>query len=148
MEIIAVVPDGQVIPPIDPRIIDVCNRIAVGSSVAAACKDIGIAHETFYDALRGSELVAQEYARARAARADYRFESMDSVIEDMRTGLIDPITARVQLDSIKWQCGKEKAKVYGDSTTIKGDKDNPLTLQALSSALDDRVKGRIETDKT
>ena len=64
-------------------------------------------------------------------------------MDKMERGEIDPITAKVKLDAIKWQCGKEKAKIYGDSTTIKGDKDNPLTVQALSSALDERVKARI-----
>lgn len=141
-------PDGQVMPPISQNALEVCNRIVLGQSVATACKDIGMGTDTFFKELRESVSLANEYALARAARADARFESIDNLMETMLAGEIDPITARVKLDALKWQMGKEKSKVYGDSTTIKGDKDNPLTLLALSSALDDRVKGRIETDKT
>lgn len=129
---------------ISPNAIKVCDGIAVGKSVRTVCEEIGIGCETFFSEMRNSELLQEQYALARAARADARFESLDAVMDAMERGDIDPMTAKVKLDAIKWQCGKEKAKVYGDSTTIKGDKDNPLTIQALSSALDERVKARIE----
>lgn len=140
--------DGQVIPPVNPKCFDVCAGIAIGQSVQKSCEIVGIDPATFYRALQVSGELRDKYAGAKENRADTRFESIVDMLDEMKTGVIDPMMARVMLEAIKWQCGKEKSKVYGDSTTIKGDKDNPLTLQALSSALDDRVKGRIETDKT
>lgn len=122
----------------------VCDEIAEGASVQKGCDAAGIAVKTFYRRLAVDDELGQKYTRARESRADVRFENAQNLKDDILSGLIDPMQAKVLLDLIKWQCGKEKAKVYGDSTTIKGDKDNPLTLQALSSALDDRVKHRIE----
>lgn len=125
----------------------VCLGIATGLSVKKSCAEAGIHHDTFYQHLMNDKDLAELYGRAREARADARFESMQELLDETKAGEVDPITARVLLDAMKWQCGKEKGRVYGDSTTIKGDKDNPLTLQALSSALDERVKARIESKK-
>jgi len=56
--------------------------------------------------------------RARESRADVRFESIDQIMDDLKAGIIDAQQARVMMDAIKWQCGKEKALVYGDSKTV------------------------------
>jgi len=68
------------------------------------------------------------YARAREARADARFERIDQVLLDMRAKTIDAQQARVEIDAIKWQAGKENARRYGESVTLKGDKDNPFRV--------------------
>lgn len=131
----------------------VCARIAEGRSVRAACTGDGFpSWRTFmrwlatkdpelavgeegkvgpFDALR------QHYARARELRADARFESLDNVMADLRAGKIDAQQARVLMDAIKWQTGKENAKRYGEAVTLRGDKDAPVevrTARDLSEA--------------
>lgn len=127
----------------------VCMLIAEGASVAKVGRMQGMpSHRTIYRWLATADAVPagegeegdtkksrpydafrQQYLRAREIRADSRFESVDSVIEDMRKGRIDANQARVQIDAIKWQVGKENAKRYGDAVTLRGDKDNPVQVQ-------------------
>jgi hypothetical protein len=103
----------------------VCDLIPLGRSVLSACKEVEWSHDSFFKELKKSPALADEYARARAARADARFESVDQIKDELREGKIDHHQARVIIDAIKWQAGKEKPKVYGDKSTIEhtgGDK--------------------------
>lgn len=79
--------------------------------------------------VRPFDAFRQQYMRAREIRADARFERIDSIIHDMRMKKISYAEARVEIDAIKWQTGKENAKRYGDAMTLKGDKENPLQVQ-------------------
>lgn len=122
----------------------ICVRIAEGRSVRSACSGDGFpAWRTFmrwlasegeqFDALR------QQYTRARECRADARFESLDRVIYELKLGKIDAQAARVMMDAIKWQTGKENAKRYGESVTVKGDKDAPLEVRSQRDLTDEEL---------
>lgn len=60
----------------------------------------------------------QQYMRARACRADARFERLDEIMELVGEGKLDPSAARVMMDAIKWQSGKENAKRYGEKVQL------------------------------
>ncbi|MGH8037190.1 MAG: hypothetical protein ACREPD_05565 [Stenotrophomonas sp.] len=60
----------------------------------------------------------QQYMRARACRADARFERLDEIMEMVGQGKLDPAAARVMMDAIKWQSGKENAKRYGEKVQL------------------------------
>lgn len=114
----------------------ICEQIASGKSVEKACEFVGVEGRTFYRWLaakdpvgaeeRPFEALSQQYLHARAVRADARFERIDQVLVDMRSKKIDHNQARVEIDAIKWQTGKENAKRYGEAMTLRGDADNPL----------------------
>lgn len=127
--------------PVPQSVFDVCKLLSEGLSVQKGCAELGISTGTFYEWLRNSELVEKEYARAREARADVRFEKLQDLLDDINAKKIEPNAARVILDAIKWQCGKEKAKVYGDSTYLRGDKDNPIEI-SLAGVLDAAMSKR------
>ena len=126
----------------------VCMRIAEGRSIRQACLGDGLpTMRTFMRWLATAdvadpdrpadepgpyEALRQHYARAREMRADARFEELDHVLYLARTGKMDAQTARVHLDAIKWQTGKEAPKKYGEKLTLSGDKDNPLQVQNSS----------------
>lgn len=114
---------------------EICENIAMGDSVLQACEKAGISDKAFYKRLIRDDKAVELYMRARATRAHARHESVDAIKEELRLGLIDPNTARVLLDAVKWQSGKENAKVYGDSTILRGDKENPLDI-GLAALLD------------
>jgi transposase-like protein len=106
---------------------EICARISSGDSVRTICADEGMPEaRTIFRWLANYEDFRHQYAHARESRADARFESIDQVIEDMRLGVIDAQQARVQIDTIKWQAGKESAKRYGDRLELAGDKDAPI----------------------
>lgn len=116
--------------PVDPLLLNaVCDHVAVGSSVKDACKEVGISHVTFFKALAESDAgekhldLTNRYTRAKKCRADARFERIDEIIR--KTGLrrdnpeyLEPNAARVIIDAIKWQAGKENQGRYGDKLAV------------------------------
>ncbi|HEY8331558.1 MAG TPA: hypothetical protein VIO83_09560 [Pseudomonas sp.] len=116
-----------------------CMLIAQGDSVAKAAEADGMpdARTIFRwlatedtDGTLGFEAFRQQYVRAREIRADARFERLDEIMAMVEAKKLDPAAARVMMDAIKWQAGKENAKRYGEAVTLKGDKDNPVEIRS------------------
>ena len=99
----------------------ICAEIATGSSVRPAAELHGVSERAFYLWLTKHDYLVQNYTRAREIRADARFESSADLMMDLRTDVIDAAKARIMLDEIKWKCGKESAKKYGDKLALGGD---------------------------
>lgn len=125
-----------------------CMLIAQGRSVLSACEEDGMPNEATVfrwlatddpDGNLGFEAFRKEYMRARELRADARFERLDEIMDEVRAGKLDPSAARVMMDAIKWQTGKENAKRYGDAVTVKGDKDNPLQVRTAKELTDEEL---------
>lgn len=120
----------------------VIQIISGGDSVMTACEQVGMNKSTFFYWLIKDDNLADQYARARQSRADARFESLDDIMAELKEKKIDPQTARVLMDAIKWQCGKEKGAVYGDSTQLRhanADGSN-ITINSLLAGFDDPDK--------
>lgn len=126
----------------------ICMLIAQGCSVAAACQEDGIPDQkTVFRWLAtddpegklGFDAFRQQYMRARELRSDARFERLDEIMAEVHAGKLDPSSARVMMDAIKWQAGKENAKRYGESVTVKGDKDNPLEIRQVKQMTDEEL---------
>lgn len=131
----------------------ICAKIAQGDSVRKACRGEGMPHwRTFMRWLatqdpepiegegagpRPFDALRQHYARARELRADARFESVDHILYLLRAKKIDAQAARVMLDAVKWQTGKENARRYGEAVTLRGDKDNPVEVRRTERDLTD-----------
>ena len=99
----------------------VIERIAYEKkSAASACEGICSPAYFFRELTRNPALVEQ-YERARTIRADARFEAIDEIVEAVGNGILDPNAARVMIDTIKWQCGKERPKRYSDKIDIKAE---------------------------
>lgn len=93
----------------------VLKDIASGTlGVTKSCRNHKIGTTTFFEALCEFPEVEEQYIRARLFRSHMRYESIDEITEDLRMGLIDANTARVLIDTIKWQTGKENKGLYAD----------------------------------
>lgn len=77
--------------------------------------------------------------KARELAGEAAAEESDEICELVLRGELDPHSARVVLSHKQWKASKLAHKVYGDATTIKGDADNPLTLN-LATRLDNAIK--------
>lgn len=84
-----------------------------GESERSACKQVGIAHNTFRAAIPRHN-VSEQYARALEAMAHAKVIAGDEVLKDMLAGVIDANQARVALDWHKWIACKFLPKLYGD----------------------------------
>lgn len=63
---------------------------------------------------------ADDYAVARARRADARSDRIDDIGRQLLAGEITSDVARVLVDIEKWQAGKENPKRYGEKTLHTG----------------------------
>lgn len=106
-----------------------CEFVASGESLSAFCKVHGLALTTTNDWLNDPEhaVRAEDYARAREARADNIFESLDDVSEQA-VSADSPVTVaglRLKADNIKWKLARMHRK-YSDRTVLAGDPEAPL----------------------
>lgn len=74
--------------------------------------------EAFFRWLSESSEMANQYMRARENRADARFEKLDEIIEEVKLGTLETDKARIVIDTMKWQMGKERGTVYGAKADI------------------------------
>ncbi len=111
----------------------ICSEIAGGTNLKRLCdrKDMP-ARITVYRWLRQNPEFDNNYVKAIKNRADYRYDTIDDVVDEMRTGKIDPQVARIQIDTIKWQTGKEKPKTYGDTVRHTGDEEQPIVVKDIT----------------
>lgn len=138
---------------IDPQLFEeICLELEIGKSLASICKIRHISYSTVTGNISRHQEYAERYARAREIQADYLADETRAVLEEspvlksdqFGNMSIDPAWVQLQknkVDLLKWQASKLKPKVYGDSTTVKGDKDNPLfnfadALQGAAKALE------------
>lgn len=122
------------------KILDVCLWISRGYNISNACTEAHLSERDFWDLMSINKEIESMYIQAREARAHTRFEEMIATVDEVKQGKLDPHAGRVVLDAVKWMMGKEKARVYGDAMTLKGDKDNPIEI-GLATALEG-ISGR------
>jgi hypothetical protein len=108
--------------PFDDKEAEFIRIIADGGTWSTACAELGVSSFTLSKWLREDDDLAKQYARAREAQGDIY---ADRVVDTAMDPTIDPATARVRIDALKWAAGKRKPKVYGDKLAIGGDDTAP-----------------------
>jgi hypothetical protein len=111
----------------NPLFLEVCTLIAQGDSVTNACTGVGVSRRTFFAALAQADdnsLLHASYTKARKARADSRSDEIDEIIRRALlsradANYVEPNAARVAIDALRWQMGKENAKRYGDKLQVE-----------------------------
>lgn len=107
----------------------ICERVLT-RSLRSVCQDEDMPAEgTVYGWLAKHTEFYEEYARARAIRAFRRETDVDEITDGVRLKSIEPDQARVLIDAIKWQTGRENARVFG--TKVDLSHAGKLTLEQL-----------------
>ncbi len=102
----------------------ICELLADGHSLLAISKmpwmpRISTLQGWAWHADRSSEAFVVNYARARALQAHSEFDELKEVEGELKAGKIDPHTARVLIDSIKWRLAKMLPRVYGERAHLE-----------------------------
>lgn len=120
----------------------VIKLIEDGTSEYKACKLVGIDRSTFRQAIPRLG-AASEYARALSALAEDQVENISSTIADMRSGILDAMQARVEIDARKWLASKFLPRQYGDrlQTILTGADGGPVQVQSVSPL--DEIEARL-----
>lgn len=106
----------------------VCELLADGKSLRAACDDLGLKRTTILDWARDVAAFSDQYARARETGykllADEILEISDDSTGDtftdndgnIRTDAERVARSRLRVDSRKWMLSKMLPKIYGEKT--------------------------------
>jgi hypothetical protein len=81
------------------------------------------------------------YDAAKTKQMEVWGEQIIDLTDNVRADADAVAKAKLQVYARQWVMGKLKPKKYGDSTTIKGDKDSPLTVN-IAAALDHAIAQR------
>lgn len=93
---------------------DICDDVAGGLSLMKACKQHKISHVTFRKLRRENQELESLYTHARESCTDALMEEFDEIMEKLKAQKIDPSSARVLLEALKWKLCKFYPKMYGD----------------------------------
>ena len=96
----------------------ICDRLADGESLVQICKGGDMPHRsTVLRWMASKPDFAAMYYRARQEQADYLFDEMARIEDDVEAGILSPDVARVVLSSKQWRA-KLAPKKYGNHTTV------------------------------
>jgi hypothetical protein len=121
---------------VTPDIIQsILNQIASGSTMRRACKDHGVAHSTFWDAVDQDEALSGQYARAINCGCDAQADEILDLADSAQGLDNDGVQAvRLAVDSRKWLLSKRSRK-YADKITqeLTGMNGGPLATAVTVS---------------
>lgn len=81
-----------------------------------------------YEWLNADKEFADNYARAKRYSADEDAERVNDIVDMVERGELDPNSARVMIDALKWTSGKKNPKKYNDRFILEGNSENPLNI--------------------
>jgi len=118
---------------------EICARITEGQSLRKICRDDHMPSlATIFNWLRVQPIFLEQYTRAKENQADTNAEDIQELIEEVRTGVLDPQAARVAGDLLKWSSSKLKPKKYGDKLDLTSDgKQLPQPIISIATPKDD-----------
>lgn len=93
--------------------------IADGMSILRACQKQGVSNKTFYDKLDENPELKNDYARSRERRGEACVDKINEYKEMLKNKEIDAATARVLIDTEKWEACKFYPKMYGDKQAVE-----------------------------
>lgn len=105
----------------------VCERMAAGDTVIAACKELGVEARRVREwAL--DERFADTYRLARETQAHALAEETLAIADDLT---ILPDSRRIMVDTRKWYTSKIAPKIYGERTKheVTGADDGPVKVE-------------------
>jgi hypothetical protein len=134
-------PKAEILPAMNDELFDeLCDRIANGSSLLRLEKEDGFpARSTMWKFITSTQERRAAYEQAREDRSDYHDDLIGGIVAKLNAGKIDPASAKVMIDAIKWQASKENKKVYGDSNRV----DLTVSHGPLSDLPDEELDRRI-----
>ena len=111
----------------------IADRMMDGMSLRKICSEKDIPPKT--TVLRWlnedeSHQLVTTIARARGLQADAKFDQVDEILVDVRSGELDPHAANVMIRAIQWQTSKLNPKRYGDKVLkeLSGPGQKPIEI--------------------
>lgn len=97
----------------------ICTRLSEGEKLKDILSDDNMpARSTFFKWKRLYKDFSDLYVNTQQDKGDLFIEEIDQTIDDLREGTIDPSTANVIIQALKWKAAKFYPKMYGDKVDV------------------------------
>ena len=101
--------------------LSIFDEISEGRSLRSALAKKGCGFSIFYDGLKNSKELTEQYAHARSCMAESSFEAILSAINRVESGQLGYNEGRIIIDTYKWIAARMKPTVYAEKTSLLGD---------------------------
>lgn len=98
---------------------------------------------TIYRWLAAHPEFREQYTRAREAADEPVSDEMERIVYDQS---LSSDHKRVMVDTLKWTLARRSPRKWGDSVTLKGDKDNPLRLSTTKELTEEQLLALAQGD--
>jgi len=124
------------------------ERVASGEPVTKVCKDPSMpAWVTISTRIAADPEFEQQYRLALEFRGMVLADELDDIKREAKTGLIDPASARVAADILKWQAARMTPKMYGDRQQVDVQAVKGGSYLELLTKVNDAAKDRLIESK-
>lgn len=119
--------------------VEICDKIADGEAILDILdsdKEKYPAWSTFRRWKRDHEDLRAMYINAIQDKSEPTLHEIDNTLKDLKTGVIDPKTANVLVQTYKWKAAKFYPKMYGERQQLDLEvKDKKLSSEEIKEEL-------------
>ena len=103
--------------------LSIFDDISEGRSLRSALAKKGCGFSMFYDGLKNSKELTEQYTHARSCMAESSFEAILSAVNRVESGQLGYNEGRIVIDTYKWIAARMKPTVYAEKTSLLGNVD-------------------------
>lgn len=110
---------------------EIAQRLAEGESLRSICRDEHIPAKStvlLWVVDGEHEAFSDQYRRAREAAGYSHGDEVRDIAEELRNGKLEPQTAKVMLDALKWSAERMAPKSHSPRQEITGADGGPINL--------------------
>lgn len=145
---------------------EICARISAGQSFRTISRDKDMpCIQTMFTWMRKHPEFMEQYVIAKQEQAEAMTEEMLDIADDGTNDWMEKLDdesgevygwkvngehiqrSRLRVETRKWLASKLKPKKYGESTTLKGDAENPLLPFQKPVDITDKIMALIPTEE-
>ena len=103
--------------------LSIFDDISEGRSLRSALAKKGCGFSMFYDGLKNSKELTEQYTHARSCMAESSFEAILSAVNRVESGQLGYNEGRIVIDTYKWIAARMKPAVYAEKNSLLGNVD-------------------------
>lgn len=98
---------------------EICRRISDGEKLPDILEKEGMpARSTFFKWKRENKPFSDLYVNVQQDKGELLIEEIDSTVESLKIGRIEPSAANVIIQTLKWKAAKFYPKMFGDKVDV------------------------------
>ena len=114
--------------------VGICERISNGESIKAILKsdDNYPSFQTWCKWRRENDELLDLYTRSIQDKAESVDSEIDNIIEELKDRTLDPASARVIIDTLKWKASKYYPKMFGDKIDANLNHEGKIQIEQIT----------------